>query len=227
MLAARLVEVRTRIEQAARRVGRNPAEITLIGVSKTATRAEVEEAYGLGLRDFGENRVPDAEEKFAPPPYPDQTAHLHLIGHLQTNKAKRAVALVDMIHSIDSVKLAQSVSRHAQEQGKIMPVLLEINVSGEEAKQGLAPAELAATLEEIIALPNLELRGLMTLAPYYDQPETTRPVFARLRELFEQHRPGPGWRDLSMGMTNDFEVAIEEGATFVRVGRAIFSSSLP
>lgn len=223
-LADKLAEVKHRIAQAAQRAGRDSGAITLIGVTKTAGREAVEEAFRNGLRDFGENRIPDAEAKFSSPPYPANAARLHLIGHLQTNKAKRAVALADLIHSVDSVKLAQVLSRHAAELGKTLPVLLEVNVAGEESKHGLSPAELPETLAQVVELPNLEWRGLMTVAPYFEDPAQTRPVFAALRELFERHNPGlPGWRDLSMGMTNDFEVAIEEGATLIRVGRAIFS----
>ena len=223
-LAQKLAEVKYRIALAASRAGRASGDITLIGVTKTAGREAVEEAFRNGLQDFGENRIPDAEAKFNPPPYPDHAARLHLIGHLQTNKAKRAVALADLIHSVDSIKLAQVLSRQAGDQGKIMPVLLEINVSGEESKHGLSPAELPDSLAQVVELPNLEWRGLMTVAPFFEDQAQTRPVFAALRELFERHHPGtPAWRDLSMGMTNDFEVAIEEGATLVRVGRAIFS----
>lgn len=223
-LAEKLAEVNNRITQAARQAGRNRAAITLIGVTKTAGREAVEAAFQNGLRDFGENRIPDAEAKFNPPPYPDHLARLHLIGHLQTNKAKRAVALADLIHSVDSVKLAQVLSRHAADQGKLLPVLLEINVSGEASKHGLKPAELPGCLAQVIDLPNLEWRGLMTVAPFFEDPAQTRPVFAALRELLERYNPGlPTWRDLSMGMTNDFEIAIEEGATLVRVGRALFS----
>lgn len=223
-LAGRLAEVNRRISEAARRAGRDPSLITLIGVTKTAPREAVVEVFQDGLRDFGENRIPDAEAKFSPLPYPDGAARLHLIGHLQTNKAKRAVALADLVHSVDSVRLAQVLSRHAAELGKTLPVLLEVNVAGEESKHGLGPAQLPGVLSEVLGLPNLEWRGLMTVAPYYAEPAQTRPVFAELRELLERHHPGlPTWRDLSMGMTNDFEVAIEEGATMVRVGRAIFS----
>ncbi len=222
-LADKLAHVQKRIEMAANRAGRDPAEITLVGVSKTANRAAIEEAFRLGLHDFGENRLPDAEERFQPWPYPTGAAQLHLIGHLQTNKARRAVALFDLIHSVDSVRLAQALSRLAGEAGRKLPILLEVNVSGEEAKHGMQKAEVGPNIKEILALPGLELRGLMTVAPYFEDAEATRPVFAGLRQLFEQHHPGlTSWRDLSMGMTNDFEVAIQEGATLVRVGRAIF-----
>jgi PLP dependent protein len=223
-LAEKLAEVNNRIAQAARQAGRSRDAVTLIGVTKTTGREAVAEAFLNGLRDFGENRIPDAETKFNPPPYPDHLARLHLIGHLQTNKAKRAVALADLIHSVDSIKLAQVLSRHAVDLGKHLPVLLEINVSGEASKHGLSPAELPGCLTQVIDLPNLEWRGLMTVAPFFENPAHTRPVFAALRDLFERSNPGvPSWRDLSMGMTNDFEIAIEEGATLVRVGRALFS----
>ncbi len=223
-LAEKLAEVNNRIDQAARRVGRNRDTVTLIGVTKTVGREAVAAAFENGLRDFGENRIPDAETKFNPPPYPDHLARLHLIGHLQTNKAKRAVALADMVHSVDSLKLAQVLSRHAVDQARQLPVLLEINVSGEATKHGLTPAELPECLAQVVGLPNLEWRGLMTVAPFFENPAQTRPVFAALRDLFERYNPGvPSWRDLSMGMTNDFEIAIEEGATLIRVGRALFS----
>jgi pyridoxal phosphate enzyme (YggS family) len=197
----------------------------MIGVSKTVERAVIVEACRLGLSDFGENRLPDMEAKFNPLPYPPGQGRLHLIGHLQSNKVKRAVALCDIIHSVDSLKLGQAINRQAQEAGKIIPVLLETNVSGEASKQGLSPVELPLVIAELAQLPALELRGLMTLAPNYEQPELTRPVFAALRELFERYHPGqPGWRDLSMGMSNDYQVAVEEGATFVRIGRALFDA---
>ncbi len=222
-LADKLAEVRTRLAQAAGRAGRKPEAITLVGVSKTAGRATIEAAFQAGLHHFGENRIPDLEDRFIPLPYPTGAATLHLIGHLQTNKAKRAVALVDFIHSVDSLKLAQAISHYAQELGKIVPILLEVNVSGEATKGGLTPADLTSTIVQILPMPNLELRGLMTMAPYTENQEIIRPVFAELRRLFDQHNPGlTTWRDLSMGMTNDFEIAIEEGATLVRVGRAIF-----
>ncbi|MEI6045676.1 MAG: YggS family pyridoxal phosphate-dependent enzyme [Chloroflexota bacterium] len=222
-LGEKLARVREDLGAAAKRAGRDLSEITLVGVSKTAPRPAIEEAFRLGLRDFGENRVSVAEEKFTPLPYPPNQASLHLIGHLQTNKARRAVKLFDIIHSVDDLRLAQSLNRYCAEFGKKMPILIQVNVSGEESKEGLAPVELGTTLEQVLRLDYLEVRGLMTLAPYTENPEEVRPVFARLQTLFEKHHPGtPAWRTLSMGMTNDFEVAIEEGATIVRVGRAIF-----
>jgi len=224
-LATNLAQVQERIERAAQRVGRNPAEITLVGVSKTVGREVVEEAYRAGLRVFGENRVPDAEEKFSPLPYSPDQGQLHLIGHLQSNKAKRAANLFDMIHSVDDYKLAVALDRHCAELGKKLPILLQINVSGELSKEGLEPSQLTENLEKIAQLPNLELHGLMTIAPFVQNAEETRPIFRQLRRLFENQANSVKmykWRDLSMGMTNDLEVAIEEGATLVRVGRAIF-----
>lgn len=224
-LSENLARVQEVLGAAAKRAGRDLAEITLVGVSKTATREAIEEAFRLGLHHFGENRIADAEERFIPLPYPAGAAQLHLIGHLQTNKVKRAVNLFDIIHSVDSLRLAQALDRYCAEVGKTLPVLIQVNVSGEQTKEGLAPTELEPLLEAALRLENLEVRGLMTIAPFTANPEETRPVFAGLRALFEKYNPGtPAWRDLSMGMTNDFEVAIEEGATLVRIGRAIFEN---
>ncbi len=222
-LAENLARVQAQLGAAAKKAGRDLSEITLVGVSKTATRAAVETAFSLGLHDFGENRIVAAEEKFMPLPYPPRQARLHLIGHLQTNKAKRAIALFDIIHAVDDLRLAQTLDRHCAEVGKRMPVLIQVNVSGEESKEGLSPAELAPMLEQALRLEHLEIRGLMTIAPFTELAEETRPVFAGLRALFEKHHPGTtSWRELSMGMSNDFEVAVEEGSTMVRIGRAIF-----
>lgn len=223
-LAHRLAEVRERIAQAAKKAGRLPEQITLVGVSKYSGRAEIEEAFRLGLRDFGESRVADMEDRFHPLPYPAGEAQLHFIGHLQTNKVKRTVNLVDFIHSVDSLRVAEAIHATAQTLNRRLPILLEVNVSGEDSKEGLSPAQLPEVLDAVLKLGHLEVRGLMTMAPYYAQAEQTRPVFANLRELFERCNPQTAsWRDLSMGMTNDYEVAIEEGATIVRVGRAIFT----
>ena len=230
-LAANITRVRERIAAAARRVGRDPAEITLVAVTKTVPAARVREAWELGLTDFGENRVQEAVAKI-PLVVPDAQRPLdrppprwHMIGHLQRNKVKHVIPLFDFIHSVDSVRLAREIQRRAERVGKVMPVLLEVNVAGEATKYGFAPEEVAAAVEEIAPLPHLEIHGLMTVAPIAEDPEEVRPHFRHLRELRDElarRFPSLDWHHLSMGMTDDFEVAIEEGATMVRIGRAIF-----
>ncbi len=230
-IAQRLAEVRERIARAAARAGRSPEEITLVAVSKGHPPEAVVEAYRLGLRDFGENRVEEAEVKIAA--VRDMLAaagegddiRWHLIGHIQSRKAKRAVAPYVLVHSVDRLKIARRLDRFAGELGRVLPVLLEINVSGEPTKFGFSPTEVLEAAGEILALPHLRVQGLMTMAPLVDDPEEVRPVFAALRRLRDdlaRHYPQADWRHLSMGMTNDFEVAIEEGATIVRIGTAIF-----
>jgi hypothetical protein len=201
-----------------------------VAVSKLHSPAEVAAAYAAGLRVFGENRVEEAAPKVeavarlvapAPPPA------WHMIGHLQSRKAADVLPWASMVHSVDSLKLAQRLSRSASaDQARPrLPVLLEVNVSGEASKYGFRPEELSGAAEVIAALPGLSLQGLMTMAPIADDPEAVRPVFASLRALRDElarRYPRLDWRHLSMGMTDDFEVAIEEGATIVRVGRAIF-----
>ncbi len=222
-LAARIATVRAEIVAAATRAGRDPGTVTLVGVCKTVERPTVDAAYAQGLRDFGENRVQVAKAKFGA----DRPADLilHLIGSLQTNKAREAVALFDLIHSVDRLSLIEALARAAARAGRRLPVLLQVNIAGEESKQGCEPDEATALAATIVAQPALELRGLMTLAPYV-LSEETRPVFRALRvlrdELRERHPDHP-FPELSMGMTNDYAVAIEEGATIVRVGRAIFA----
>lgn len=230
-LAANIARVRERIAAAARRVGRDPGEITLVAVTKTVPAHRVREAWELGLTDFGENRVQEAVAKI-PLIVPEGASALdrpsprwHMIGHLQRNKVKHVIPLFDIIHSVDSVRLAQEIERRAERAGKVMPVLLEVNVAGEATKYGFAPEEVAAAVEEIAPLPHLEIHGLMTVAPIAEDPEEVRPHFRRLRELRDElarRFPSLDWHHLSMGMTDDFEVAIEEGATMVRIGRAIF-----
>ena len=200
---------------ACRRAGRSPDEVTLVGVSKGVPAQRVAEAHAAGLQDMGENRVQEAAEKIEALAAQGVLPRWHLVGHLQTNKAKTVTGLFAILHSVDSVRLAQALSRRAREP---LPILLEVNVAQEASKFGFTPQEVASALRSIVDLPNLDVRGLMTVAPQTDQPESVRPVFQRLREL----RDELGLRELSMGMTNDFEVAIEEGATMVRVGRAIF-----
>lgn len=216
--------VRWRIAEAARRSGRNPEDVRLVAVTKGVPVDEVVTAFRLGVGDFGENRVQEARDKF-----PQVQAllgeawkdlRLHMIGHLQRNKVGHAVKLFHMVHSVDSERLLMAIERKCGEIGRKMQVLLQVNVSGEPTKGGFKPEELASVLEKASGLSNVEVVGLMTIAPYTEHPEEVRPVFAKLRELtaLDPSR----LRELSMGMSGDFEVAIEEGATMVRIGTAIF-----
>jgi len=222
-LAARLGRVRAAIAGAASRAGRSPDDITLVAVSKTVDRAMVDAAFRLGLRHFGENRVQDARAKFAPPPPAD--ARLHLIGQLQTNKAKPAAALFDMVESVDRPSLVDALEKAAHALGRRLPVLLQVNVAREPQKAGCDPEDAPALAAQITGAPHLALRGLMTIAPLVANAEDVRPVFAGLRELRDvlcRADPALDLPILSMGMTNDYPVAIAEGATHVRIGRAIF-----
>lgn len=210
-----LERVRERIEAACQRAGRESSDVTLIGVTKTVGVEAVVEAYEAGLRDFGENRVQEALAKMEAVRQLGFEARWHMIGHLQTNKVKIAAGRFGIIHSVDSVRLAREISRRYE---SLVPVLLEVNVAQDAAKFGFAPEEVAAALREIAVLPHLDARGLMTIAPQTNNPEDTRPTFRRLRAL----RDELALEELSMGMSGDFEVAIEEGATMIRVGTAIF-----
>lgn len=240
-IEANLRDVQRRIAEAAGRAGRDPAEITLVAVTKMFTVAHIQAAYELGVRHFGENRVREAEEKIPIVNQWVEEKHTlspltwHMVGHLQSRKAKDAIQLFDIIHSVDTLKLAKRLDRLCRREDRIMPILLEANVSGEEGKYGFALERWAedekqrgrflAIVEEILALPQVEVQGLMTMAPIVADPEEARPYFRRLRRLRDalvERFPGEYWRHLSMGMTDDFEVAIEEGATTVRIGRAIF-----
>lgn len=211
-----------RIASAAERVGRDPASVRLIGVTKGRDAALVREAVAAGLRELGENRVQEAVAKIeaiGPGPI------WHLVGHLQRNKAKLAVQRFQVIHSLDSLRIAEAVDRAAGEYGRRVPVLIEVNITGESTKYGLAPGEVAGLVERVLACSFIEPIGLMTVAPLAKDPEAVRPVFRELRELRDRLRDGvagEAFRELSMGMTDDFEVAIEEGATMVRLGRALF-----
>lgn len=223
-LGARIARVRENVAAAARRAGRDPDEVTIVGVCKTVERPAVDDAYRLGLRDFGENRVQVARAKFGAGRPADLT--LHLIGSLQTNKARDAVALFDLVHSVDRASLIEALAAAAGRAGRRLPILLQVNIAGEESKQGCEAGEAAALVAAIVAQPSLELRGLMTMAPLVAAAEETRPVFRALRLLRDDLRrsfPALPLPDLSMGMTNDYAVAVEEGATLVRVGRAIFA----
>jgi len=231
-LAERVASVRGRIAAAAARAGRDPASVTLVAVTKTVPAETVAAAYRLGLRVFGENRVQEAQAKRAILDLPG--ARWELIGHLQTNKVAAALTLFERIQSVDSLRLAHALDARAAAAGRAaVPVLLEVNVAGEATKGGFAPDELAAAGREVAALPHLRPEGLMTVAPIATDPEEVRPVFSRLRALRDWLRDevplgsDGGWRELSMGMTDDFEVAIEEGATLVRVGRALFGERPP
>ena len=222
-----VARVRERIAAAARRGGRNPDDITLMGVSKTFPVDRIREAYAAGLRVFGENRVQEFGEKAGALRDLDG-AEWHLIGHLQSNKAAKASELFGAVDSVDSVKLAERLNAAAEKAGKALPILIEINVGAEDAKSGVAPDsdELEQILSAAPRLGNLQFRGLMTVPPYSENPEDARPFFRQLREIRDEiaarRLPMIVIDVLSMGMSHDFEVAIEEGSTCVRVGTAIF-----
>lgn len=225
-LELRIKRVRERIAEAALRKGRNPEEIILVAVTKTVEPERIMAAAELGIEHFGENRVQEALEKIPRINFLlKRPVTWHMVGHLQTNKVPKAIRLFDFIHSVDSVRLALELSKRASAQGKTIPILLEVNVSGEATKFGFPPEEMEKAVPEILVLPGLSLQGLMTIAPIVKDPEEARPYFTRLRELRDklaEKFPQASWKHLSMGMTDDFEVAVEEGATMVRIGRAIF-----
>lgn len=212
-IGANLEKVREGIARACLRAGRSPSEVTLVAVTKGVTPKEIEAAFAAGVRHFGENRVQEAAEKI--PRLSSLPIVWHMVGHLQSNKVNVVLRLFDIIQSVDSVKLGQALSQRAQ---GLLPILLEVNLSGEASKFGFPPEELPAALSTIAPLPNLEVRGLMAVAPISPDPERLRPLFRRLRETGD----ALGLKELSMGMSDDFEVAVEEGATMVRIGRAIF-----
>ena len=217
-IAERVAHVRQRVERAAERAGRSPADVTIVAVSKSFPSQAIEEAVAAGIAHVGESRVQEAAAKI--PGLRRLPVTWHLVGHLQANKAKTAVELFDIIHSVDSLHLAEVLSHRAQ---RPLPVLLEVNAAGETSKFGFPPSEVAAAAQAVARLPHLDLRGLMTVAPWASDPEAVRPIFRHLRRL----RDALGLPELSMGMTDDFEVAIEEGATLVRIGRAIFGERIP
>jgi len=221
-----LLRVQERIDAAARKVGRRSDEITLIGVSKTHPAAAIRAAYEAGLRHFGENRVQEWEGKRAP--LVDLQANWHLVGHLQSNKAARAAGLFHSVDSVDDLALAQRLDRARDEQanGPKLRILIEVRVEEEESKSGVKPEETAALAGKLAELAHLELAGLMCIPPFLEEPAKVRPYFRRLRELRDSlaRQIGRDLPVLSMGMSHDFEVAIEEGATEVRVGTAIFGS---
>jgi pyridoxal phosphate enzyme (YggS family) len=213
--------IQQRIHAACERSGRDPASVTLLAVTKGVSPDAVNEAGKLGLLLFGENKVQEAKAKI---PLCSGRWRWHMIGHLQTNKCRDAVELFQMIHSVDSLHLAQEISKRADQAGRTMPILLEVNLAGEASKFGYRPETLRAELEQLNALPRLEIHGLMTVPPWTSNAENVRPVFRQLRELKERCEQifGAPLPHLSMGMSGDFEVAIEEGATMVRIGTALF-----
>lgn len=229
-IVERLEEVRSRIAGACERAGRSPNEVQLIGVTKTFPVDVCEVASEAGLIDFGENRVQDLMDKadVFPGEIEGGSVRWHMIGHLQRNKAKYVVKQADLFHALDSPRLARELNKRAGRVDRVMPCLVQVNVSGEESKFGIPPERVHAFLDELAGYEHLRVLGLMTLAEHVEDPEEVRPQFSQLRELFESYddagNPAVDLQYLSMGMSNDFEVAIEEGATHVRVGSAIFGA---
>jgi len=218
----RLEEVLGRIKSACRRSGRNPDEVTLLGATKTVPPQRIEEFYRCGLRTFGENRVQEFLKKL------EALGHLdidwHFIGRLQSNKVKYLIGKVSLIHSLDRRSLAEEIQKRSERAGIVQEVLIEVNLGGEESKAGVSPDEAAELLSYTLSLPNLRVRGLMCLPPYLDDPEEVRPYFIKLRQLRDslEREFSLSLPHLSMGMSHDFEVAVEEGATIVRVGTLLF-----
>ena len=201
-------------------MGRDPSEIKLVAVSKTVEASRIQEAIETGVSILGENYVQEAQKKIEEIGRP---VAWHFIGHLQTNKAKYAIRLFEMIHSLDSLPLAEELNRRAEQGGQVAKVMIEVNISGEATKFGTDEEKVFSIARGILNLNHLSLEGLMTMPPYFDSPEMSRPYYIKLRELKEKMiREGIPLNELSMGMSNDFEIAIEEGATYVRVGTAIF-----
>ncbi|MDD4524510.1 MAG: YggS family pyridoxal phosphate-dependent enzyme [Lachnospiraceae bacterium] len=223
MITENLKSIEERIQQACDRSGRKRSDVKLICVTKTKPIPMLQEAYDDGQRDFGENKVQEIQNKL--PQLPDDI-NWHMIGHLQRNKVKFLIGNVKMIHSVDNGALAETISRLSCEHGIVTPVLIEVNVAGEDSKFGVHPADTESLIRAIAPLPGIRVKGLMTIAPYTDDPETNRPYFRALRELSididKKNIDNIEICELSMGMTGDFEVAVEEGATFIRVGTGIF-----
>ena len=222
-----IARVRERIDQAAGRAGRRPETIRLVVVCKTVEVERIRQAIGAGAQILGENYVQEAQKKIA---VLGEEVDWHFIGHLQTNKVKLAVRLFRMIHSVDKLNLARELNRAALQQGAVLPVLLQISLSGEMTKFGAGEEEALAFAGQMAEMKGLHVQGLMTMPPFFEDPEASRPYFVRLRKLAEslaqQKIPGISMEELSMGMSNDFEVAVEEGATLIRVGTAIFGPRL-
>lgn len=215
--------IKEKIKKVALKANRNPEEIKLVAVTKTATIEQIKEAISAGVKIIGENKVQEAKEKYH---ILSADIEWHLVGHLQTNKVKYAIEIFDCIHSVDSIKLAEEIDKRSLQFGKTTNVLVEVNVSGEESKYGIKPEEVEPFLKEISEFSRIRVRGLMTIAPIAEDKEEVRPYFRKLRELSEEIKnksiKNVKMDYLSMGMTEDFEVAIEEGANMVRIGRGIF-----
>ena len=219
-VAERLKVVRTSIEDAASRSGRPPSDVTLVAVSKTWPADVALEAISAGVTDLGENRAQEFKEKAS---LLEGKARWHFIGHLQTNKVRQVVGACELIHSVDRLALAEAIDRRASARGLVQDVLIEVNVAGDPSKHGIEPARAIALAEEVDAMAGVKVRGLMTMPPYPDEPEESRPYYKELAALSKQLLVElPEAAELSMGMTRDFEVAVEEGATVVRIGTAIF-----
>jgi len=221
MIAENCAVIRKTIEDAAKRCHRDPKGIRLLCVTKARRVNEIREAIGCGISDIGENRVKEAKEKFGS--LKDAGVKWHMVGHLQTNKVRDAVKQFDLIHSVDSLKIAEEIDKQAAKINKVQEIFLEINTSGEESKYGIRPGELLFIVNDIMKLKNIRLSGLMTMAPFSKDPEKARPFFRKLRELKDEIGE-LRIKHLSMGMSQDYEAAVEEGATIVRVGTAIFEA---
>lgn len=219
MIKDNIERIRRRIAEVCARIKVDPDKITVICVTKGRPVSQIQEAVNLGLKHIGENRVQEALEKYKEIP----GVKWHMVGHLQSNKVRDAIKIFDLIHSVDSVSLAQEINKQALKINKIQDILLEVKTSPEVRKFGFKPEELAGACEEIIKLENVKIRGLMTIAPEVDDANEARPYFSKLRQLRDQLNPG--WL-LSMGMSGDFEAAIEEGADIIRLGRAIFENNV-
>lgn len=225
LIASNLEEVRERIQSACIRCGRDPKEVTLISVSKTKPLSDLKEAYEAGAREFGENKVQEIVSKAPEMP---EDARFHMIGHLQRNKVKQVLNYVTLIHSVDSVRLAKQIQEEAEKAGRHADVLLEVNVAKEESKFGLMPEEVEEAVQIIRTFSNVHIRGLMTIAPFVENSEENRPIFQKLYQLAvdikSKNIDNVSMDVLSMGMTGDYEVAVEEGATMIRVGTGIFGA---
>jgi len=221
-LAENLPRILEALHGASGRVGRDPSEVTLVAVTKAHPPAALEAAIDAGLRDLGENRVEELEGKVSL--LGRDVVNWHMVGHVQSRKAKQVAEVADFLHSLDRMKLARKVSAHAVEAGRRMPALVQVNFMGEESKSGFSRDEAMEAIHEILELPGVEVRGLMTMAPFVEDEKTLREAFSGLRRIHEGARKLQGYTgtELSMGMTNDFELAVEEGSTMVRIGTALF-----